>query len=256
MIQIESKHNAVLRHLARLGKEKKYRKNTDEMLCEGEKMLEEALRSGAAVQTVLIKENAPKNELYQQAEQLGAALYMAPEHLFADASEVETPQNVIFSCKRPVWQTDLIQTASRILLLDGIQDPGNMGTILRTADAFGMDAVILCEGTVDMFSAKVIRATMGAIFRLPCLHLSLEDAHQKIKAAGLSIYTTALAQDSEVIGNASMEKSAVIIGSEGKGVSEKALSLADKKIIIPMRGNAESLNAAVAASIIMYEMSK
>ena len=202
------------------------------MLCEGEKMLGEALRSGAKLKTVLVRDGWD-SPLVKEAEEQGASLYSAPDALFKLASEVETPQNVIFSCL-----------------------PGNLGTILRTAEAFALGAVVLCEGCADPFSPKVVRSTMGAVFRLPCVTLPLAEAAERLHRNGLPLYATALHEDSVPLSSVSLSKAAVIIGSEGKGVTEQALRLADKRVIIPMKGRAESLNAGVAAAIVIYEMTK
>ena len=137
-----------------------------------------------------------------------------------------------------------------------MQDPGNLGTILRTAEAFALGAVVLCEGCADPFSPKVVRSTMGAVFRLPCVQLPLADALARLKTAGLPVYATALHEDSVPLSSVSLGRAAVIIGSEGRGVSESALRLSDRRVIIPMHGRAESLNAGVAAAIVIYEMTK
>ena len=240
--------------VSRVG-ERKYRRSTEEMLCEGEKMLGEALRSGAKLKTVLVRDGWD-SPFIKEAEGQGAVLYSAPDALFKLASEVETPQNVIFSCEQPQWTADALDGAGQVLLLDGLQDPGNLGTILRTAEAFALGAVVLCEGCADPFSPKVVRSTMGAVFRLPCVTLPLAEAAERLHRNGLPLYATALHEDSVPLSSVSLSKAAVIIGSEGKGVTEQALRLSDKRVIIPMKGRAESLNAGVAAAIVIYEMTK
>ena len=225
------------------------------MLCEGEKMLGEALRSGAKLKTVLVRDGWD-SLLVKEVEEQGASLYSAPDALFKLASEVETPQNVIFSCEQPQWTADALDGAGQVLLLDGLQDPGNLGTILRTAEAFALGAVVLCEGCADPFSPKVVRSTMGAVFRLPCVTLPLAEATERLHRNGLPLYATALHEDSVPLSSVSLSKAAVIIGSEGKGVTEQALRLSDRHVIIPMKGRAESLNAGVAAAIVIYEMTK
>lgn len=255
MIEIQSRQNAALKHLARLGRERKYRRSTGEMLCEGEKMLEEALRSGAKLKTVLARRGW-ESGLLSSAEEQGAALYCAEDTLFRLASEVESPQNVIFSCMQPQWDAGALEGKEQVLLLDGLQDPGNLGTILRTAEAFALGAVVLCEGCADPFSPKVVRSTMGAVFRLPCVQLPLQDALDRLKENGLPVYATALHEDSVPLSSVPLSRAAVIIGSEGRGVSDAALRLSDQRVIIPMHGRAESLNAGVAAAIVIYEMTK
>ena len=217
--------------------------------------LTEALRSGAEIKTVLVRRGFESGEL-RQAEKQGAAMYCAEDALFCLASEVESPQNVIFSCMQPQWDAAALDDREQVLLLDGLQDPGNLGTILRTAEAFALGAVVLCEGCADPFSPKVVRSTMGAVFRLPCVQLPLADALARLKTAGLPVYATALHEDSVPLSSVSLGRAAVIIGSEGRGVSESALRLSDRRVIIPMHGRAESLNAGVAAAIVIYEMTK
>ncbi|MFR4972094.1 MAG: TrmH family RNA methyltransferase [Butyricicoccus pullicaecorum] len=160
---ITSRQNATLKHLARLAREKKYRLKTGEMVCEGEKMLGEALDSDIRVGAVLVRSGtACDDALLARAAAQGAALLTAEKALFDLATDVETPQGVLFSCERPVRQTVDFSSVRRAVLLDGLQDPGNLGTILRTADAFALDLVILCEGCTDPTAPKVVRATMGA----------------------------------------------------------------------------------------------
>lgn len=254
-IRLESRDNAQIKRLARLMNDRRFRKTTGEMVCEGKKLLEEALRSGVQVTAVLTAEELPTEEaLLSQAAAQGARLYCCPESLLARISDVKTPQGILFSCTRPVTALASLHGAQRLLLLDGLQDPGNLGTIIRTADAFAIDGIILCEGCVDPTSPKVIRATMGAAFRLPIAAAGLEEAAAFVRAEGLALYTTALHTDSVPLTQAALQRSAVIIGSEGHGVSKRAIELSDRCIIIPMQGCAESLNASVAASIVMYEM--
>lgn len=222
-------------------------------------MLGEALSSGAQVKTVLVRAERQQGlltDLLERAQAQGAKLYQAPDALFSLASDVETPQDVIFSCVQPQWTTAALEGKQQLILLDGLQDPGNLGTILRTAEAFALGAVVLCEGCADPFSPKVVRSTMGAVFRLPCVAMPLAEAVAQLKEAGLSVYATALHADSVPLGQIPMKKAAVIIGSEGRGVSQAALALSDQRVIIPMEGRAESLNAGVAAAIVIYEMSR
>lgn len=256
--EITSRQNATLKHLARLAREKKYRLVTGEMVCEGEKMLHEALSSGIRVNSVLVRTGAQWNAaLLTRAEAQGAALFSAEEKLFALASDVETAQPVLFSCVRPVQTTVDFSGVRRAILLDGLQDPGNLGTILRTADAFALDLVILCDGCTDPTAPKVIRATMGAAFRQRVCRMPLAQAVQALKIQGIPVYATALEADSVPIPVEGLpERAAVVIGNEGHGVTREALTLCDEKIIIPMSGHAESLNAGVASAILIWEMTK
>ena len=170
-------------------------------------------------------------------------------------SNVKTPQGILFSCERPVAGLDTLQ-GDRFMVLEGLQDPGNLGTIIRTADAFALDGIILCEGCVDPTSPKVVRATMGAAFRLPIAAATMEETAEFFKQKQIPLYATALSDKSVPLTTVDLTRAAVLIGNEGRGISKQAASLSDRLIIIPMEGRAESLNASVAASIIMYEMSR
>lgn len=255
-IVIESRHNSTLRHLARLAREKKYRQGAGEMVCEGDKMLREALDSGVQVKTVLLRAGDIQDAgLLARAQAQGARLFQTEAALFALASDVETPQGVLFSCVPPrLHADDLPGKLSGVMLLDGVQDPGNLGTILRTADAFALDAVILCEGCADPNAPKVVRATMGAAFRQPVYRMPLAEAAAALHARGMPLYAAALAADSVPVSSLDLHGAAVIVGNEGRGVSAQALELCDRKIIIPMTGRAESLNAGAAAAILIWEM--
>ena len=254
MIEIQSRQNAALKHLARLGRERKYRRSTGKC-CARAKNAGRSTAFGREAENRACERRLGQSAR-QKAEEQGASLYSAPDALFKLASEVETPQNVIFSCEQPQWTADALDGAGQVLLLDGLQDPGNLGTILRTAEAFALGAVVLCEGCADPFSPKVVRSTMGAVFRLPCVTLPLAEAAERLHRNGLPLYATALHEDSVPLSSVSLSKAAVIIGSEGKGVTEQALRLSDRRVIIPMKGRAESLNAGVAAAIVIYEMTK
>lgn len=257
--EITSRQNATLKYLARLAREKKYRLATGEMVCEGDKMLYEALSSGTQIKSVLVRSGAMPDSLAQgllhQAQEQGAALFCAEEKLFAMASDVETSQWILFSCVRPVQDTVDFAKVRRTVLLDGLQDPGNLGTILRTADAFALDLVVLCEGCTDPTAPKVIRATMGAAFRQKVCQMPLADAIAALHAQQIPVYAAALEPDSVPLGRFP-DCAAVIIGNEGNGVTQTALELCDQKLVIPMAGRAESLNAGVAAAILIWEMTK
>ena len=227
------------------------------MVCEGEKLLREALSSDIAVTEIVVGETRQLDTgLLEQAERQGARLTVVPERLLTQLSNVETPQGLVFVCRQPICSLDRLDHAQRLLVLDGLQDPGNLGTILRTADAFALDGIVLCEGCVDPVSPKVVRATMGAIFRIPIAGASLEQTAAWLAEREIPLYATALREDSVPLHSVPLTRAAVLIGNEGRGVSVRGLQLSQKQLIIPMAGRAESLNASVAASIVMYEMSR
>ena len=168
-------------------------------------------------------------------------------------SPMQTPQGALFLCRLPE-QTTFAPVAG-MLLLDGIQDPGNLGTILRTADAFGVPVALL-EGCADPYSHKVVRASMGAVFRTPVVQTTWEQAKESYRAASIAVAVTALSDTAADIRQAPVGEMAVVIGSEGKGVRQEILDSADQKLIIPMSSRCESLNAAIAAAIVMWQMGK
>lgn len=256
-IRIESRENSLVKRLVRLSNDRKFRKEMQEMVCEGEKMLGEALSSGMDIHDILLAEDAELDtELLRQAEGQGAKLYICPSSLLSKVSNVKTPQGVVFSCKRPVAELHVLQDAKRLMVLEGLQDPGNLGTIIRTADAFALDGIILCEGCVDPTSPKVVRATMGAAFRMPIAAAPLEQTVAFLHEQNMPLYAAALSESSVPLTRVDLTRAAVMIGNEGRGITKKAAALCTQQIIIPMDGRAESLNASVAASIIMYEMSR
>ena len=177
-----------------------------------------------------------------------------PDSLLQAVSSVETPQGLLAVCRTPALTPPDKLTGSRYLVLDGVQDPGNLGTIWRTADAFGADGLLLVNGCADPWSPKTIRATMGACFRLPAWEADLETVRALLDGADIPLYATALRADTVDVRDVDLKRAAVVIGSEGQGISDEALSLCRRTIKIPMRERCESLNAAMAAGVVLWEM--
>ena len=168
-------------------------------------------------------------------------------------SPMRSPQGALFLCRLPEKKAFAAQKG--MLLLDGIQDPGNLGTMLRTADALNVP-VCLLEGCADPYSHKVVRASMGAVFRTDVVQSTWAQVKAACDAAGVKVAVTALSDRSEDIRRADVASMAVVIGSEGQGVRKEILEAADAQLIIPMNTRCESLNAAVAATIVMWQMGK
>ena len=164
---------------------------------------------------------------------------------------MSAPQGALFLCRLP--EKTAFVPGPGMLLLDGIQDPGNLGTMLRTADALGVPVALL-EGCADPYSHKVVRSSMGAVFRTPVVQTRWEDVKAACGAAGIPVAVTALSDRASDIRAAEVKKMAVVIGSEGQGVRKEILEAADAELIIPMTAHCESLNAAVAAAIVMWQM--
>lgn len=181
----------------------------------------------------------------------GVRVVQVPEDVMASISPMQTPQGALFLCRLPEKAPFVPKPG--MLLLDGIQDPGNLGTILRTADALEIPVALL-EGCADPYSHKTVRASMGAVFRSPVIQTTWEEAAQALGEAKIEIGVTALSENARDLRQAPLSQMAVVIGSEGQGVRKEILEAAQNELIIPMNPRCESLNAAVAATIVMWQM--
>lgn len=230
-------------------KEKKGRLEHHSFLVEGTKMVGEALASGLKVKAVLLRED------YAVVPELPPALpaYVLPEHVFNSISEAKTPQGILAELELRVKPA----SGPRLLALDGVQDPGNVGTIVRTADAAGFDGVLLSRECADLFSPKVLRATMGSVFRLGfSFPPSLPAALEELKKEGFSVLSSQLDGESFYDRYNVAPAFVLVVGNEGNGVSAPVRAVATHRLCLPMRGGAESLNAAVAAGIMMYDLTR
>lgn len=252
MERITSRTNALVAHIRKLNGSKKYRRSVGEMVCEGPKMLVEALKWGAEITVLIQQEGLPEPVGLPD----GVRRACVPRELLAWLSDTETPQGMLFLCRIPETVLGKNLTGSKFLILDGLQDPGNVGTIWRTADAFGADGLFLLPGCADPWGSKTLRATMGACFRLPIWEISLDVLPAQLASAGIPLYAAALGEDALELGTVPLDRGAVVIGSEGRGVSQEILALCAKTLKIPMRPRCESLNAAVAASVVLWEMAR
>ncbi len=244
---ITSRTNPLCTHLRKLAASRSYREKTGECLCDSPKLLKEALLWGRSVTAVLYTEGTALPPLPAACRAV-----QVTESVMRSVSPMETPQGVVFTCA--VASTDPPERLEpgRYLLLDGVQDPGNVGTILRTADAFGW-TVLLLPGCADLHNPKTLRAGMGVQFRRPAYACSLDRAAELIRAAGLPLYATALLEDTADVRDVDLTGCAVVIGSEGRGISREALALCDRTVKIPMNETCESLTAAVAAAVVLWE---
>lgn len=226
-------------------KDRKGRRESGCFLVEGRKMVEEALASAFDVETVLVQEGM------ELPDGLTMPVYELPAHVLAAVCDTKTPQGIA-AVVRMKEQSAL---GKHIVVLDGVQDPGNVGTIIRTADAAGLDGVLLSNQCADVFSPKVLRATMGSIFRMNLRTTDdLPGELTKLREKGYSILSSQLDGTPFYEREKVAERFALIIGNEGNGVSEQVQQTATHRVRLPMRGGAESLNAAIAAAIMMYEL--
>jgi TrmH family RNA methyltransferase len=247
MEQITSRANPLMTHIRKLQSSRSYRRQSGEFLCDGVKMLEEAVKWGADIHTVVATEKITLPKLPS------VRVVQVPESLMKSISPMEAPQGVLFLCGMKELAPPEALEGSRYLVLDGLQDPGNVGSIWRTADALGADGLVLVNGSADPYNHKTVRATMGAVFRLPVYETTVEGLAQLCQNSSLPLYATALRDDTVTLGQFSLGRCAVAIGSEGKGASPELLAQCEKTIKIPMEPQCESLNAAAAAAVVLWE---
>lgn len=243
--RITSRKNSFLQQVKRLLSSRKEREKTGLFVADGTKLLTEAARWWPGLDTVILSDGV------EAPVPAHVRVIRVPEDVMVSISPMETPQGALFLCRLPEKQAFVPKAG--MLLLDGIQDPGNLGTILRTADALDIPVALL-EGCADPYSHKVVRASMGAVFRTPVVQTSWVEAKAACGAAGIPVAVTALTDTAEDIRTAALGTMAVVIGSEGRGVRPEVLTESDKALIIPMNPRCESLNAAIAAAITMWQM--
>lgn len=252
---ITSKDNEIIKEIRKL-KEKKYRDISGEYIIEGIKLIEEAIAEGAKISKIVVCEDCVKDGSIEQNLLYEIAKYdcvYVSEKVFSVLTDVKTPQGILAIIKKRAQHEEIDFKENIIIALDGIQDPGNLGTILRTLDSAGLKQIILSKECADPYNPKVVRSTMGAIFRINIIETEdFEQELNKIKKHKFKILATSL-EESKSIYNIDYNKKVIVIGNEANGVSKEVLDLADGKVKIPMLGKTESLNAAVATGIIIYE---
>ncbi len=243
--RISSRKNPLLQQVKKLLSSRSERRTQGLFVADGTKLLEEAVKYWPGLQTVILSDGVEARVPDH------VRVVRVPEDVMASISPMEAPQGALFLGRLPE-KTEFVPEKG-MLLLDGVQDPGNIGTILRTADALDVPVVLL-EGCADPWSWKVIRSTMGAAFRVPVIQATWEEVREKCRSAGIPIGVTALSDRAVDIRSAKLAEMALVIGSEGRGVRKEILDDADRELIIPMNPHCESLNAAVAATIVMWEI--
>lgn len=243
--RITSRKNPLLQQARRLLVSRREREASGLYAAEGTKLLSEAVKWNAGLDTVILSEGV-EAEVPEDIR-----LVRVPEDVMASISAMQTPQGALFLCRLP--EATAFAPRPGMLLLDGLQDPGNLGTVLRTADALDIPVVLL-EGCADPYSHKTVRASMGAVFRNPPVQCGWQEARGAFRQAGIPVAVTALTDTATDLRQAALQNMAVVIGSEGQGVRQEILRDADSALIIPMHPRCESLNAAVAAAIVMWQM--
>ena len=246
MDTLTSRKNPIITRMRTLGSDRSFRASQGEFLCDGVKMLREAVLWGAEVTAVLWAEDPA-------IDVPGAAKYRVPCDLLDYVSPLKSAAGVVFSVKMKPWP---IKEPGRTLVLETLQDPGNLGTVLRTANALSMDTVILTGDCADVYNPKTVRATMGAIFRQRFYVMERSEVRSYLSQYGMRLCGAALSDRACDIRSVNLADTAVAIGSEGQGLSPEFLALCDGELIIPMNAQCESLNAGVAAAIVMWELTR
>jgi TrmH family RNA methyltransferase len=251
LIFIESKDNSLYKEVKKL-KDRKGRNKSSKYIIEGYRLIEEAFKANIAVEYIFFSGEEEKVNEYIGTYVTKTKLYRLKEDLLNELCSTEKPQGIVAVVG--MKKLDMNLEGSFYLLCDKLQDPGNLGTIIRTAHAAGVDGIILTKGTVDVYNNKTIRSTMGSLFHIPIIND--DDSYsitKRLIESGFSLLSTSLEGDKDFFKEDLTGKIIISVGNEGNGVSEEIYNLSDKKVKVPMPGGAESLNVAIATSVILYE---
>lgn len=252
---ISSKDNEIVKSIRKL-KEKKYRDIENCYVIEGIKLIKEAINENAKIKEIVVCEECinsgeiDKDTLYEIAKY--NVIYVT-EKVFNAITDVKTPQGILAVIEKKALNKQIDYSQDIIIALDGVQDPGNMGTILRTVDSANLNQIIVSKDSADCYNPKVVRSTMGAIFRVNIIEVdNLKETLEAVKKNKFKVMVTAL-DTNESIYSVDYNNKVIVIGNEANGVSKEVQAIADEKVKIPMLGKTESLNASVATGIMIYE---
>lgn len=255
MQTIASKDNELIKHIRKL-KDKKYRDESNEYVVEGVKLVEEAVKENAKIKQIIVCEDTTRTYEIPTHIMLEIAKYeciYVSDKIFNIITQVTNPQGIMAIIEKNAQDTQIDYTQDIIVALDDVQDPGNLGTILRTVDSIGLNQIIVSKGTADAFNSKVVRSTMGAIFRIKIIEVeNLAQAIKEMRKHHFKLMVTSLQTENSIY-DIDFNKKIIVIGNEANGVSKEIQDMADEKAKIPMLGRTESLNASVAAGVVMYE---
>lgn len=259
-MEISSKDNTVIKLYKELAQSRKSRYEKGLFAIEGEKLCREAAENVIEIKVLLVTADyiLKHGTAYEEISRNSEKIYTITNSLSKKIGDTGTPQGVFAICKMLDKNIETNKACGKIILLENLQDPGNMGTIIRTADAFGIDAIIISADCVDVYSQKVLRATTGSVFRQRIfVSDNLVKTAEDLKKSGIGVFSAVVDTDAEKIGELTFPKScAVAIGNEGAGLTDELKAVSDCRVTIKMKGKTESLNAGVAAAVIMWEMTK
>lgn len=253
MKRIESVQNSLVKHWKKLVLTRKERDKSKEFLVEGFHLVEEALKKENAMISLIIREDV---EMPAKWNTEGIHIIEVNKAVAKEFAETEQSQGVFAHCRQPELPESQYAAWEKLLFVDAVQDPGNVGTMIRTADAAGIDAVIIGKGSADAYSPKTVRSGQGSHFNIPIVSGNLMEWVEKSKEAGIQIIGTGLSNSVNYTNVEVGSKFALLVGNEGSGVSAELLAKTDANVIIPLYGKAESLNVAVATGILLYAYSQ
>lgn len=256
---IESLENSKIKLAVKLHA-KKHRDKENLFLAEGIRLVEMAVKSDWTIRFCIVTEKAASiprvQSIINEAEEKDVPVYSVNERIYEKACGTVTPQGILAVMKKKTYDlSDIAAKNELILVMDGVQDPGNIGAMIRTADAAGLGGIAALAGSVDVYSEKVVRSSMGSLFNIPMVTgITPEEFVNYAHENGIRMLVTALDNRAKLHYNANYDGAcALVFGNEGNGVSDTVLKAADETIFIPMRGGAESLNVSTAASVVVYE---
>lgn len=256
-MEITSRENRVIKDYRRLCGDAKYRRERGLFVTEGARLCGDAVRSRIVIETALITDRARRQyaDIVREVETAAAVVYEIPDSLSDYLGDTDTPQGVFCICRIPLSE-HTPDVNDRYAALERIQDPGNLGTMIRTAEAFGLGGILLSDGCCDPYSPKVLRSSMGGVFRLPLLTVgSLAEYLPQLHAEGFRLFACVVDSNAVAVQHTSFPDGSVcVIGNEGNGLLPETVAACSERITIPMAGRAESLNASMAAGIVFWEM--
>lgn len=250
MKRIESTQNALVKHWKKLVTTRKEREKAGEFIVEGFHLVEEALKNKEQIVQMMVREGVDLPLLWSIDN---VVMIEITEAVAKEIAETETSQGVFAHCKQKEVTENEKENWRKLLLVDAVQDPGNIGTMIRTADAAGIDAIVLGKGCADAYNSKTLRSAQGSHFHIPVVHGELIEWVDNLQEEGIIVFGTAL---NDAIDYKKIEKTnefALIVGNEGSGIHPQLLDKTDQNVIIPIFGQAESLNVAVATGILLYQ---
>ena len=254
MQKITSKDNEIVKNIKKL-KDKKYRDLNKEFVIEGIKLIKEAIQEKAKIKQIIICDDCDTSEISKDLTYEIAkynCIYVSKQ-VFASITEVKNPQGILAVVSKENAEKEIDYSQDIIVALDDLQDPGNLGTILRTVDSIGLTQILVSKGTADCFNPKVVRSTMGAIFRVKIIECeNLMETLKQAKKHHFKVMVTSLQTDNSIY-DVDYNKKVIVVGNEANGVEQEIQDFADEKVKIPMLGKTESLNASVATGIVLYE---